>query len=524
MAILIGIDIGTQGTKAAAFDADGTLLASAFEASRLQRPKPGVVEEDPARQSASVCRTIRQCVAAGRIKPAAVAAIGIDGQMAGVIGVGADGRHVTPYDSWLDTRCGPIIEEMLAEDGPLVIQKTGGPPSFNHGPKKLWWKRERPAEFKRIAAFVQPGAYAAMRLCGLGGSDAFIDHTYLHFSGFADTACGEWDDDLCRLFRFDRAKLPRIVAPQEIIGSLTAASGRSCGLIAGVPVVAGCGDTAASLLACGATKPGICVDVAGTASVFAATCGTFTPDVEQGILSCGRSITPGLWHPYAYVNGGGMNIEWFRGLVAAAGGDARRLPDAAMLDRLAAAVEPADDLPLFVPHLAGRNSPPQPHLRGAWTGLSHSHSAGALYRAVLEGVALEYAIYVAAIRSLLPAARLDELRVTGGGAASHIWNRIKADTLQLPVRPVIESQGAPAGAAIVAGWGAGILKSPDAAARQWVETGAAVKPARKAADLAARRLDRYRMLLRVLDPTCAPSLAATLPHHPRFTDIGDDLL
>ncbi|MCE9630199.1 MAG: xylulose kinase [Planctomycetia bacterium] len=523
MAVLIGIDIGTRGTKAAAFDADGTLLASAFEASRLARPKPGVVEEDPGRQYASVCRTIKECVETGRIKPGAVAAIGIDGQMAGVIGVAADGKHVTPYDSWLDTRCGAMIEKMLAEAGPEIIRKTGGPPSFNHGPKKLWWQKERPADFKRIAAFVQPGAYAAMRLCGLAGSEAFIDHTYLHFSGFADTARGEWDEALCKIFRFERTKLPRIVPPQEIVGTLTAAAARACGLAAGVPVVAGCGDTAASLLACGATKPGICVDVAGTASVFAASCSQFTPDAEQGILSCARSVTPGLWHPYAYVNGGGMNIEWFRGLFAAAekGRRAAAPPaDIAALDRLAAAVEPTDDLPLFVPHLAGRNSPPQPHLRGAWTGLTHAHGAGELFRAVLEGVALEYAVYMAAIRRLLPAAKLDELRVTGGGAASGIWNRIKADTLQLPVRPVVESQGAPAGAAIVAGWGAGLLKSPDAAARQWVETAAAVKPVRSQAALAARRLDRYRRLLRVLDPAAAGRTGHKRP----FNDIGDDLL
>ena len=511
MAVLVGIDIGTQGTKAAAFDADGTLVASAFEGSRLIRPKPGVVEEDPGRQYASVCRTIKACVEKGRIKPDAVAAIGIDGQMAGVIGVAADGKHVTPYDSWLDTRCGSMIERMLAEAGPEIIRKTGGPPSFNHGPKKLWWQKERPADFKRIAAFVQPGAYAAMRLCGLSGADAFIDHTYLHFSGFADTARGEWDEALCKKFRFDRAKLPRIVPPQEIVGTLTAAAARACGLGAGVPVVAGCGDTAASLLACGATKPGVCVDVAGTASVFAASCGQFTPDTDEGILSCARSVTPGLWHPYAYVNGGGMNVEWFRGLFPA---------DTSTLDRLAADVEPADDLPVFVPHLAGRNSPPQPHLRGAWTGLTHAHGVGELYRAVLEGVALEYAVYMAAIRRLLPTAKLDELRVTGGGAASAVWNRIKADTLQLPVRPVVESQGAPAGAAIVAGWGAGVLKSPDKAARQWVETAAAVRPSRAEAARVARRLVRYRTLLQVLDPACATGDRAKRP----FNELGDDLL
>ena len=105
-------------------------------------------------------------------------------------------------------------------------------------------------------------------------------------------------------------------------------------------------------------------------------------------------------------------------------------------------------------------------------------------------------------------------------AASAGWNRIKADTLQLPVRPIVESQGAPAGAAIVAGWGAGVFKSPDTAARQWVETSAAVKPARSQAALASRRLDRYRTLLHVLDPATTNSPR----RNRRFKDIGDDLL
>ena len=107
-------------------------------------------------------------------------------------------------------------------------------------------------------------------------------------------------------------KFPRIVEPSERVGRLTAEFAKDCGLPAGTPVIAGCGDTAASFLSCGATAPGICVDVAGTASVFAATTDSFAPDIHSGTLGYGRSVTPGLWHPYAYVNGGGMNLEWFR--------------------------------------------------------------------------------------------------------------------------------------------------------------------------------------------------------------------
>jgi xylulokinase len=250
-------------------------------------------------------------------------------------------------------------------------------------------------------------------------------------------------------------------------------------------------------------KPGICVDVAGTASVFAATTAAFVPDIQRGMLSCARSATPGLWHPYAYVNGGGMNLEWFRSLAAGVGprGAAAREPvDLSTLDRLAGGIPLTEDLPIFVPHLAGRNSPPQTALRGAWTGLTHDHGLAALYRAVLEGVALEYAVYAAAIKELAPSASLRELRVTGGGAASGTWNAIKADVLQLAVRPVTQSQGAAAGAAIIAGWGTGVFSSPEAAARRWVSLGAAVRPRRSAAAVVKRRLARYESLLHALDP------------------------
>lgn len=496
MKALLGVDIGTQGTKAALFDEEGRCLAEAFLPSKLFRPAPGVVEEDPERQVGSVCAAMRRCAAQARIGPGDVAGIGIDGQMAGLLGVGRDGRHVTPYDSWLDTRCGPYIKQMDAAAGSQIVAKTGGAPSFNHGPKILWWMQQRKAVYRKIAAFVQPGAYAAMRLCGLEAERAFVDATYLHFSGFADNAQSRWDEGLCASFGVDRAKLPRIVRPEEIVGQLTARMARKCGLRPGVPVVAGCGDTVASFLACGAAQQGVGVDVAGTASVFAVTTGAFCPDVDQRVLACGQSAVPGLWHPYAYINGGGLNLEWFRReLASAKGGRGRQGGDFARLERLAAAVALREDLPMFVPHLGGRVCPAQPDLRGAWVGLTWDHGAAELYRAVLEGVALEYGVYQEALGRLYGQSMIRELRVTGGGQHSRLWNAIKADMLQVPLRRVDRSEGAPLGSAMVAGWGVGVLKSLPVAAKQWIALGEAVRPNKSLAPYYARRLCRYQWLL-----------------------------
>ncbi len=495
--LLIGVDIGTQGAKAALFDAAGHCLAQAFEASRLKRPAPGAIEEDPERQVGAACRVIRQCLVSAKAEASAVAGLGLAGQMAGVIGVGDDGRAVTPYDSWLDTRCVPQIARMNSRAGDEIVRRTGGPASFNHGPKMLWWKKNRSQDYRRVRAFVQPGGYVAMRLCGLAGERAFIDWTYLHFSGFADTAAAAWDPGLCREFKMDPAKLPDIVAPQSIVGRLTAGFARRCGLRQGTPVVAGCGDTAASFLACGAVAPGVCVDVAGTASVFAATSRTFQPDTVHRLLSSSRSAVPGLWHPYAYVNGGGMNLEWFRREIAGLG--CRELPAWDRLEALARRARPDEASPLFIPHLAGRVSPPQPNLRGAWVGLTHGHTLGHLYRAVLEGVALEYGLYRRVLAELYPELGLKELRITGGGERCGLWNGIKADVLGVPVRRITQSLGAPLGVAMLAGWGVGLLPSLPEAAARWVLPGQAVRPDRSMGGYYRRRIDMYHTMLGRLD-------------------------
>ncbi len=497
--LLIGVDIGTQGTKAGLFVPDGQCLAAAFCPSRLHRPAPGITEEDPERQFATVAEAVRRCIRQAGVGGDSVCAIGIDGQMAGVLGVGADGRSVTPYDSWLDTRCRPYIELMNRRAGVEVLRKTGCAPSFNHGPKILWWMNERKAAFRRIRAFVQPGGYAAMRLCGLSARDAFIDTTYLHFSGFADNLRSRWDSELCEKFGLDEAKLPRIVQPHEIIGELCAGAARRCGLRAGIPVVAGCGDTAASFLACGAAEEGVCVDVSGTACVFAATTDAFRPDMKYKTLGCGQSATPGLWHPYAYINGGGMNLEWFLREIANAGRGGQRKMNLHQLNRQAEKLAADEPLPLFVPHMEGRVCPGQPHMKGAWVSLSWKHTPAHLYRSMLQSVALEYAIYMKIIRANYPGMKFKTVRVTGGGARSDIWNGIKASVLNLPVTAVAGNQGAPAGAAMVAGVGVGLFDSLSNVARRWVALGRRLRPDRKAAEIYRRRVGQYERLLELVN-------------------------
>ncbi len=235
---LIGVDIGTMGTKAAVFDPQGNLLASAYEESILHYPRPGWVEQDPDDLYGSSVRTIQECVEKSGIDPADVAGLAFDGQMSGIGTVDDEWGTPTPYDSWLDTRCKPYIEKMRPQ-AEQIVQTSGGPPTYSHGAKILWWKHERPEVFERISKFVVPVAYVAGRMAGLKGDEAYVDYTHLNFSSFGDIARSVWDPELCDLYDVPVEKLPRIVEPWEIIGKLTAAAAADCGLTEGIPIAAG---------------------------------------------------------------------------------------------------------------------------------------------------------------------------------------------------------------------------------------------------------------------------------------------
>lgn len=451
---LCGVDVGTSGTKAVVVGDDGTVLAEAHEPSHLIQLGPGRVEQDLDEMVDETVRAVARCIQCAGIPAARVAGLCFDGQMAGVALVDREWHPLAPYDSWLDTRCAPYVDAMRPHAA-RIVELTGGLPSYNHGPKILWWKREHPEIFARVDRFIQPAAYVAGVLTGLRGDEAFIDPTYLHFSCLSDTRAGRWSEELTGRFEIPVDKLPRVVEPWEVIGRLTAAGAARVGLLAGTPVVAGAGDQAAAMLGAGILRPGMVYDAAGTASTFAPCVTRFSPDTQHQTLLTARLIPAGLWYVIGYINGGGLNLRWFRDLLRGAGGaDAW---DYAALDDRAANVAPGAEGLVFVPHLGGRVCPNQPDLRGAWVGLTWSHGIPHLYRALLESVAFEYALYFSIARELAPDTPFEEVRVVGGGAQSAVWNQVKADVLQLPYVRLNRPEAAALGSAILAGYGVGVF-------------------------------------------------------------------
>jgi len=302
---LIGVDLGTSATKAAVYTLDGRSAAQAALEVPLLHPAPGQVQQASDDFYLSAARAVQTCVRESGIDPRQVAAIAIDSQMAGIGSVDEDFRPAAPFDSWLDMRCQLYIEWMERDAGERIVELTGCPATCDHGPKMLWCKQERPDDYARVAKFVTPAGYVAGRLAGLKGEQAFMDYTFIHFSGFSDSRACAWSRELCEQFGLDMQRLPRIVEPWSQVGELTEQAAREFGLAAGTVVAAGCGDTAACALGAGLVRPGMLMDIAGTAAVFAATTGEFVADRQQRTLLTMHSVIPGLYHPLAYVAGGG---------------------------------------------------------------------------------------------------------------------------------------------------------------------------------------------------------------------------
>ena len=457
---LVGVDLGTSATKAAIYRPDGTLVAEASADVPIYYPKPGVVEQENDDFYRTAAQTVRQCISKSGVDPRALAAIAFDSQMAGIGSVDEDFKSATRFDSWLDMRCRPYIEQVGRTHGLLVTRMTGCPPTCDHGPKMLWWKNEQPQDYRRIAKFVTPAGYVAGRMAGLKADQAFMDYTFIHFSGFSDARSGTWSSELCRSLGMDIEKLPQIVEPWRVIGEVKPEAAQDFGLAPGTPIAAGAGDTAANALGAGIVKAGMLFDVAGTASVLAGCTDRFVVDEENQALLTMRSVLPGLWNPLAYIGGGGLALRWFRDQFFNSCQGIPQPVQSDLYDRmsaLAASAPAGCDGLFFSPHLGGRICPAAPGMRGAWVGFSWGHTQAHFFRAILESVAFEYGYYLRIMRGLLPGLKLLQTRVAGGGARSQVWNQIKADVLGVPYQVLSRGELGTWGSALIAGHAVGLI-------------------------------------------------------------------
>lgn len=445
--VVVGVDLGTSMVKVGIYTLDGIAIASSSAPLHVNHLAPGRTEQDLDEFYRVAAQQCRRCVVDSGTDPRAVQAIAFAAQMAGVGIVDADHAPLVPFDSWLDTRCGDVVNDLtrLADE---VIASSGCAPTISIGPKMAWWHRNHPEVCDAAASFVTAAGYVTAIACGRDGHSAIIDPTHLHFTSVADVAHARWNDDLIEAFGLDPDLLPEIVESTDIVGHLTAVAAADFGLRAGTPVAAGCGDTAASALGAGALDPGTALDVAGTAAVFAAGTDEFVADVRHRTLMTMRAAIPGHWYALAYVGGAGQMIEWVCRQIL--GFDDVTDEAYRALDEAASAAAPGCAGLSMSPHFDGRVTPAAPNMRGSIVGLSHSHGRAEIARAALESIAFEYRAYLDIIQELKPDWRLRRVIGTGGGAQSQTWNQVKADALGAEYLPIVGVDPGTRGAALVA--------------------------------------------------------------------------
>ncbi len=487
--LLAGIDAGTSATRAAAFTPDGRKVAETAVPVELSHPAPGWAEQPADVLTDSACAALRGL--GEQIDPSGITAIGLTGQMGGLVLVDDDGRAVSPHLSWLDGRAADSIDRAMASAGRRLLALGGLTPYL--APKAAWWRDKRPESFARSARCVMAAGYVALRLGDDNAGAATVDRSSSGFVGLFDVPAGEVAPELCELWGVDAQLAPTVVAAGTVVGRLSRESARRTGLSEGIPLVAAPGDGPCGWLGAGAVDPGVTVDTAGT-SDHVGICGTgFAPDLDGQVLICLASGVEGLWHVQGYTAGTGLTHRWFL----------ETFPGAEGLDgleRRAAELPPGSEELICIPHFGGRVCPYEPAVTGAWIGLTWRHRREHLYRALLESVAYEYACYLEAARRLEAGYAPTEVRVIGGGATSTLWTRIKSDVLDLPFVPLVESSTTCWGAALSAGVGAGLIDDLADAARAAAHGGAVVLPDPAATERYRGLLETYKDLYPALDP------------------------
>ncbi len=453
----LSIDLGSTGNKIALVNEKGEFACSRYFKTLIKHPKLGEVDQDPDNCLKVSMTGAREVIEESGIPAEKIAAVCFTGQMGGIIGIDSDFNLCTGYDSPLDTRCNKYIEYLTGNFHKELLSNTSGNPT--HASKMLYWKNEHPDIYSRVFRFVPLSSYVCGKWCNHKGKNAFYDYTNLSFTGL-NNVCGlDWNPELCRLFGLDAGKLPEIVKPWDIVGTVTAETSGISGLVQGTPVIAGAGDQPAGFLGAGMVVQNAAIEVSGGTSVFSITSDRFVPDIESGSVVYMNSVFPDLYYPLSYVNGG-QNIRWFIENFAKEEerqAEVENRDILLLLEEKAAEIEAGSGDLLFVPHLSGQHCPNVPEFSGAWVGLTWGHTPIHMYRSVLEAVAYSHRCALVRMKQLFPGLKIKTVRATGGGSKSRLWNSIKADVLGVPVYTLNQPETGLKGVALLAAYGIGCI-------------------------------------------------------------------
>jgi xylulokinase len=450
--MLLGLDLGTSSVKALLMEENGDAVGEGSVPYPVRAPRPGWAESSPYEWWSGVLEATEAAV--GR-HGAEVAALGLSGQMHGVVITDGEGLPVRPAILWADARSGTELEAYQGLDENLRRRLANPQAVGMAGPSLLWLRGHEPGAYAAARWALQPKDWLRTRLTGeVAAEPSDASATLLY-----DLPADDWSREAVEELGLRAELLAPLVPSAHVAGTLMTAAADELGLRRDLPVAAGAADTAAAMLGVGVSQPGPVQLTIGTGGQIVTP--KESPDGDPHLRThLYRGASAGLWYAMAAIQNAGLALEWVRKVLGVSWGE--------VYDE-AFAVPPGSGGVAFLPYLSGERTPRfDPGARGAWTGLGLDHTRGHLLRAALEGVAFALREGLEALEDAGISA--PELRLAGGGASGAAreskdpWRQLLADVLGRPLQLLPDEISAVAsarGAAFLAGLAAGVYSSPE---------------------------------------------------------------
>ena len=492
----LGIDTSTTSSKALLIDEQGNVVAVASNPHTLQTPRALWSEQNPREWWEAVSASIRSVLEQAGIRGEGVSAVGLTGQMHGLVLLDEAGNVLRPAILWNDQRTQSqcdAIHRIIGREKFIQITGNVALTGFT-APKILWVKENEPEVFAKAKHVLLPKDYVRYQLTGEYAMDKADGAGTVLF----DLKSRDWSDEVLSVLEIPREWMPRTFEGTEFTGYVTEEAASLTGLKAGTPVAAGGGDQAAGAVGVGAVEPGIIGLTVGTSGVVFAT----TPSAliePEGRLHAFCHAVPGMWHFMGVMLSAAGSLQWYRDTLA---------PNASFDDLL----KEAEEIPAgsegsqFLPYLSGERTPhPDPLARGAFIGLTLRHNRAHMTRAVLEGVAFGLKDSFTLIQNA-GLGEITQVRGSGGGTKGALWRQIMASVLEAELVTVNTTEGGAYGAALLAGVGAGAWSDVVSACKACIKITGSTQPDASQTEAYEKAYTIYRELY--------PALRAS------FTELG----
>lgn len=489
MEYIIGVDLGTSGTKTVLFDREGHIAASATVEYPLYQPENGWAEQDPEDWWRAAATTIGQVIAESKVDPGDIKGVGLSGQMHGLVMLDREGRVLRRSIIWCDQRSGRQCEEITGCVGrERLIEITANPALTGFTAAKLLWVRENEPEiYSRCAHILLPKDYVRYMLTGAFATEV-SDASGMQL---LDVPKRCWSEEVLAKLDIDPALLAKVYESPEVTGEVTAEAAKLTGLRPGTPVVGGAGDNAAAAVGTGVVRDGKAFTTLGTSGVVFAHTDEISID-PKGRVHTFCCAVPEAWHVMGVTQGAGLSLKWFRDnfcyseIVSAQG---LSIDPYVLLDRQAELSPVGCNKLFYLPYLMGERTPHlDPDCRGVFFGLSAMHVRSDLLRAVMEGVAFSQRDSLEVLREMGVAT--SRMLACGGGGTSPFWRQMLSDVYNCPVQTVKSKEGPALGAAILAGVGAGLYPSVQEACDMLIDVNPPQEPI-------AGNVEKYEKLYKI---------------------------